>query len=200
MKKLFIIAIALISYQFGISQLSVGPKAGLGMNWTDLDGTTSDIKSGDAQYGLNIGAFVKIEAAKFYVQPEVIYASTKSDIRIGNGGGFTQQVIDTKLDKFDIPVMLGAKILGPLSLQVGPVASIVVSESDGLGDNINNAIQDYENFNLGFQTGAALDLGSLMIDLRYEGNLKDLGRTEIGGINLDERQPALKASIGFNVF
>ncbi len=198
MKRTIFLLTALISFTIANAQFTIGPRAGLGVNWTDLEETSGDIKSGDAEFGLNIGAFVRLGGKKLYLQPEVLFTSTSSNIII-NEGQVDEQIVESKLNKIDVPVIIGIKPISILSLQFGPVGSILVNEDDNLGDKVAGAVRNYKDFTYGFQAGAGLELGSLLIDLRYEGNLSDVGNGS-GTFTFDERTPQIKGLIGFKLF
>lgn len=92
------------------------------------------------------------------------------------------------MQKLDTPMLVGLKVLGPVSLFGGPSFQYILdSEFDGI------AINDVENdFKVGLNFGIGLNLNKLGIDLRYERGFSDneatfLSNNGIGTSRLDTR-------------
>ena len=103
--------------------------------------------------GYHIGVFGKL-GNKVYLKPELMYTSTNSEYDAG----------DFKLQRIDAPVLVGIKVLGPLSVFAGPAFQYI------LDSDIDNArVSDLENdFTVGLNFGIGLNFNSVGIDLRYE--------------------------------
>ena len=65
----------------------------------------------------------------------------------------------------DVPVNVGKKFLGLAHVQAGPVFSYYCDDKISYKD-IKDAKQD--NFNVGMQIGAGVEVSKLLFDLRYE--------------------------------
>ena len=112
----------------------------------------------DRNIGYHIGIFGKI-GNQIYFRPEVVYTSTKSDY---NDDSF-------KMQKLDAPLLVGLKVLGPLSVFGGPsIQYILDTEFDGI--SINNVEND---FSVGLNFGIGLNFKKVGIDLRYERGFND---------------------------
>jgi len=181
------------------AQFSIGPRAGLGSSRADLKEDFDAVKSGDTELGVHVGAFVRIGSEDFYIQPEVIYSSTSSSVIFSEGGAI-DQVFETDLNKIDIPFIIGLRPMKLVSVQGGLVGSILVDQDDTKPDQLADAFRNYEDFTLGFQAGVGLELSSLLIDVRYEGNFSDVASDKLGPFEFDERQPQVKALLGFKLF
>lgn len=118
-----------------------------------------------------------------YIQPELLYS--------GKGGAYTVQVLDAsgkpmgspqevkvKMQTLDVPLLLGLK-LGPLRVNAGPVASLMM----GADETLKDALTKYTNSNVndtfnkaawGYQIGGGLDFGQMSLDVRYEDGLSNL--------------------------
>ncbi len=107
----------------------------------------------DRNVGYHFGIFGKL-GNRLYFRPELMYTKTKSDY---DGDKFD-------MSKLDAPMLLGAKIIGPLNLFAGPAFQYILqSEFDGISiDKVEN------DFSVGMHIGAGVNLGKLGIDLRYE--------------------------------
>lgn len=160
------------------------------------------VEQGDSKLGLHFGVFGRIQIMGLFIQPEVLFSQTKGEVKLSEGNT-AEYYLKQKFNKFDIPVMVGWKF-GPARVGLGPVASFVVGESDGLKDKIkefNDTVKnDFKGATFGYQIGVGLDiLKFATIDLKYEGNLSKLGN----GLNIDgkdfkfdQRNPQFIASIG----
>lgn len=138
----------------------LGIKAGLNYNANGdyFESIDDNAQNPDRNVGYHIGLFGKI-GNKVYFRPEVVYTSTKSDY---NDDSFEMQ-------KLDAPLMVGLKVLGPISVFGGPSLQYILdSEFDGI------AINDVKNdFSVGLNFGIGLNFKKLGIDLRYERGFSD---------------------------
>jgi len=148
------------------------------------------MKAQDAKVGFQAGFFGRISLAALYVQPELMFTSTSSRVKVSevytNGIDSTYSTIkDQEFKRIDIPIMVGWKF-GPARLQAGPVGTIMLDQKSAL-----EAFGDYkEEFNgatWGYQVGLGLDLfNTLTVDAKYEGSLSKLGESvTIGGNDYD---------------
>lgn len=188
-KKIGLIVLMALTATFGWSQDgdSFGIKGGLNYNSNGdyFESIGSAAEDPDGNIGYHIGVFGKL-GNRFYFRPELFYTSTKSSY---NDGHF-------KMQKFDAPMLVGIKIIGPLSVFGGPAFQYIVdSDFDGI------SINDIENdFSVGLNFGAALNLGNLGIDLRYERGFSEneatfINNNGIGVSRLDTRPSQLILSV-----
>ena len=215
MKKLIVILFLLGSWQLSNAQdASFGIKVGLATNSLALDvdnevvaadGTTKyKIDVGDTKVGFHAGFMGRISFAGFFLMPELYFSSTTNNLQLENVTlGSTFEEIDQTLFKLDIPVLAGYKF-GPLRVNAGPVATLILNEDNGLANLLlagvsTNADEGTNNFTFGFQAGLGLDISKLAIDLRYEGNLSKLADGLTVGnnsYNFDTRQRQISLSVG----
>lgn len=161
MKKILLL-IFLLSTGITFSQIekSWGIKAGLNYNSNgklkELSEAGGNIISekANSKVGYHIGVFGKLDFPKVYLRPELVYTKTKSDY---DGADFD-------MSKLDLPVLLGYKIIGPLSVFAGPSFQYIL-DTDLEGTDL----EDVENdFTVGLNVGAAVQLGNIGLDMRYE--------------------------------
>lgn len=191
---LFIISCSLHS----IAQFTIGPRAGLGTVFTDVSNTSTDIQSGDAQFGFSVGAFARFGSKKIKLMPELLYTTSTTSITFNDSSG-AQQVADSELDKIDVPISLVLKPIGFLSLHGGITGSYITSTTDGFIDKTDEAIRNYKDFTFGYQFGGGVELGNVLLDLRYESGLSDTSTSSTTGLVFDERQSMIKGLIGFKI-
>ncbi|MCL5129765.1 MULTISPECIES: outer membrane beta-barrel protein [unclassified Algibacter] len=190
MKNLFLIlvvAIVVPSAAFAQTASGIGIKGGLNYNANGkyVESITENSKNPDRNVGYHIGLFGKI-GDKLYLRPEIVYTKTKSDY---DDDSFEMQ-------KLDAPILVGLKILGPVSVFAGPSFQYILdTEFEGV------TIEDIkEDFSVGLNFGVGLNFKKVGIDLRYERGFSKNEGTFIGnnGINsgrLDTRPDQLILSL-----
>lgn len=168
-----------------------GIKGGLNYNSNgDLIIEAEDIYvNPEGNSGYHLGFFAKTKG-KIYVRPELFYTHTKSKYK-GDGG-----ISDLTIDKIDLPILLGLKIIGPLHFLIGPSFQYLINT-----DLSDFKLGDIENdFTIGGTVGLGVQLGKIGIDLRYE---RGFSENEVELLNLDElgtidvRSKQLIASVSF---
>jgi hypothetical protein len=156
MKKLFFATLFLFTaISFAQTDTGFGFKAGLNYNANGdyFESISSTAQNPDRNIGYHFGVFYKI-GNELYLKPELVYTSTKS----------AYDDDDFKMQKVDLPVIVGLKILGPVSVFAGPSFQYILDSEFG-GISINNIERD---FSVGLNFGIALNLKKVGIDLRYE--------------------------------
>lgn len=137
-----------------------GIKGGLNYNGNGdyFESIGSNAKNPDRNVGYHIGVFGKL-GDKLYFKPELIYTSTKS----------SYDNEDFRMKKFDAPLLVGVKVLGPISVFGGPSLQYIV------GTEFNGVTIDdvQDDFSIGLNFGIGLNLNKFGIDLRYERGFSD---------------------------
>lgn len=131
--------------------------------------------------------------------PEVYYTTFKNE--------FTDPVSNTtfevKNNRVDVPVLLGHRLIGnTLGVFVGPVASYNLAKEDSFNDFVENA---KNQFTIGYQFGAQIELKNLLINAKYEGALskdqrefvRNVGGTDTETIRYDNRANLFMVGIGY---
>ena len=161
-KKILVLSIALLSTVFYMNaQSGFGVKGGLSYNSNgELNEIGQNIKNeGKGKSGYNVGIYGKLALGPIYLRPELVYTKTTSEYTLNTGG-----TEDYKIARLDMPVLVGLKLIGPLSIFAGPAFQYTLT-NDFKGieyDRIDN------DFTVGFNFGAGLELGRLGLDIRYE--------------------------------
>lgn len=183
---LFLCSILTIQAQFGI-------KGGLNFATNGelkevADDLTTSIKNPDSKTGYHIGVFYQTKGdSSFYVRPELVYTKTKSDYA----------GTDFDMSKLDMPILLGFKVISPLSVFAGPAFQYIVNtDLQGL------EIQEIKNdFTVGLHVGAAITLGDFGVDVRYEKGLSEniANFTDVPDTRLDTRPNQFIIGVSFNL-
>ncbi|HKK76582.1 MAG TPA: outer membrane beta-barrel protein [Saprospiraceae bacterium] len=184
-KNLILTLFFALSTTFLGAQIRFGFKAGLSS--TDLDvsqlmidepGLSNRLTLAleDANYGIQIGALARIYLGRsFILQPEVLFNSNTVEFGVDDldDPSVSRRVFEESYQYVDIPLMLNWE-LAFLRFQAGPVGHVFLNSSSDLYD-----FQDYDqNFNdltIGYLYGVGIDLWSITIDLRREGNFTKFG-------------------------
>lgn len=157
MKNLVLITAAVLSSFFGLAQTGSGFGLKGGINYAGngdfFNSAENAVQSPDKNMGYHVGVFGKL-GNKVYLRPELVYTSTTSGYNEG----------DLKLNKLDVPVLVGLNVIGPLNIFAGPAFQYILnSKFDGVTiDNIEN------DFTVGLNIGAGVSFGKFGLDLRYE--------------------------------
>lgn len=166
MKKTFLLVVlAFCGLTVGAQTDSgFGIKGGLNYNQNgDLIASVGDaaanvIEGSSGKMGYHVGIFGKIELAKIYIRPEIVYTRTTSSYDIDGAS------TDFNISKIDVPVLVGINLIGPLHFFIGPDFQYQV-ENDLEGFSINEAEKD---FTVGLHVGIGVNLGRIGLDVRYE--------------------------------
>jgi hypothetical protein len=209
MKRIIFIALCLAITHFSASAQSFKWGVRLGLSTPDIkpadvaNGIKTDsvqVKIGDANYGFHFGGFVRLGAAKFFIQPEVNFNSSKVTYNVkALKGPALDSIQKEKFYNLDIPVLLGVK-LSSFRINGGPVGHLHISNTSDL-TKIKSYQSKFEQLKWGFQLGVGADFGRLGIDLRYEGNFDKFGdHINIGGkpYSFDKNPSRLLASFALS--
>lgn len=173
---LFLVSISAVTYAQTAN--GFGFKVGLNYNANGdyFESVSSNAKHPDRNVGFHLGAFGKF-GEQVYFKPELVYTSTKSDY---NDDTF-------KMQKLDAPMLVGLKVLGPISVFGGPSFQYILDTDFKASDLSINKVEN--DFSVGLNFGIGLNLNKLGIDVRYERGLSNNEATFLGnnGINVDNR-------------
>lgn len=151
-------------------KIDFGAKAGINYNFAgDLSEVISEtgnnfenlIAGADNKAGFHVGLWSKINLIGLYVRPEVNYTVLNNSYNNASENINT----DFKTKKVDVPILIGAKLLGPLHIFGGPALQYISNSEFTQSGFENIRTQD---LSVGLQLGAGLDLGRLGVDVRWE--------------------------------
>jgi hypothetical protein len=189
MKKTYLLILLGLFVGFSAqAQIKFGAKAGVTSASINADQTIEAAADEDYDQlkvqgqeatvnGFQAGIFGRISIASLYVQPELLFSRSVTEVQIQEVTGETVQNTfneNQKFNKLDIPLMAGWKF-GPARIQLGPVASIVLSNQSAI-EAVTNYEEEFNKATWGYQVGAGLDLlNTLTLDVKYEGSLSKFG-------------------------
>ena len=152
---------------------------------------------GKGEAGFNIGVYGNLELGPIYLRPELVYTETSSEYLVDPEIGTTESY---KMSSFDLPVLVGIRIIGPLNLVVGPAFKFITS-------NKINGQKSYnieKNVTVGLNIGAAVQLGRFGVDLIYDRGFSSNEASFIGEditekFTLDTRQEQIKVGLSYRL-
>lgn len=192
-----------------LSRLSFGPFVNASTNANgspnvDVNGQTlrnSISDSYKSRTGTSFGIYTRF-GKNLFIQPELLYTTQEGQFDVVRNG--VTENVTIKTTSFDVPVLLGLKG-GPLRFMVGPMASFRINDNAGLSD----ALKQYTSSTLNdawskayysYQIGGGLDLGSLGLDVRYQGNLSDVAQVNTSGGSFSQRAKSWQITLAYKIF
>ena len=222
-KNLLFIALTLLpaltfaQFQFGIkggvnlSKLTFGNFVTTGTNSNgspsvNVDGQTFRDNLSDSfnsRTGTSFGVYARF-GRNLFVQPEVLYSTRAGSLDIIRNGQKESTTI--KSTTFDIPLLLGIKG-GPIRVMAGPVISLRVDDNQRLGQALNQytsgTLNDaWAKAFYGYQIGGGLDIGSLGLDVRYQGNVSEIAQisTPDNSAKFNQNMKTWQITLAYKIF
>lgn len=195
-----ILAIVLVFSSMSLSAQSF--KWGAKVNVGSPDVSLSDIKEANnhipdvknASLNLQLGLFARLQLLGFYIQPEAMFSNSKSELTFEDVTG------EVKLNKLDLPVMVGKRFLKIFRVNAGPVFSLKLSQDiKNVKNTSDEIIANYKNATVGLQYGIGLDISMITIDLRVEKGLQSISdQLKIAGksFSADQRLDQVMLAVG----
>jgi len=182
-------AISVANAQF----FNFGVKGGFNYNSNgDLRIDNLPSLSSNEESGYHFGVLAEIKLPFWmYIRPELLYTHTESSYK----GELNKTKL--KLDKLDMPVLVGFRIFGIGRFFFGPTFQYIIDTSlnkTTFIDNIEKISSD--DFTVGGLVGVGLDLGRIGIDFRWEKGFSEseaqfigdvIGKEDPVEINIDTR-------------
>jgi hypothetical protein len=211
MRKILLVA-ALLAFAGGASAqfLTFGVKAGINTTTnvfknaklSNDEGKGYNIINNEAKVGFLAGAYARVSILGFFVQPELYYAQSRTEISLQEIGSTTVSKEVNKLNTLNIPILFGTKF-GPFRVNAGPVATIILSNTN-IVDNVSGLDQDMDKANWGLQAGVGVDILKISLDARYETSISKLGsayNTASGStVNFGSRPQQFIFTLGLKLF
>jgi hypothetical protein len=164
-------------------------------------------QSYDSRTGMVGGLWMRF-GRTIFIQPEAVVSSKGGAFEVYYNGQNVSNLVKVKMTTIDVPILLGLK-LGPLRVNAGPMASFIVGNNQTLGQ----ALQQYTTGSVGdafskayygYQLGGGLDLGSLSLDVRYEGALSDVTSLSLqngaGNTQFNQKNNLWQVTLGWRLF
>lgn len=175
-------------------------------NLNNPDETVQLLENTDASLGYQLGIFARVSLLGIYIQPEAMLSNSKSEIKFTDVMDENQELVDVigevKLNKIDVPVMVGKRFLKVFRINAGPVFTLLLSQDidqSGAGGAYEEIQSNYKNSTVGMQYGIGLDIASINIDLRHEMAMQSIAEDITIGdttFEADQRMDQFLLSVG----
>lgn len=155
----------------------------------------------NSRTGTSFGIYTRF-GRNLFIQPELLYSTRAGSLDIIRNGQKESTTVTTT--SFDVPLLLGIKG-GPIRVMAGPVISFRIDDNQRLGE----ALSQYTSGTLndawakayyGYQVGGGLDIGSLGLDVRYEGNVSDIAQINDNGNKFGQRLKSWQITLAYKLF
>ena len=220
MKKLFLYTL-LLPLCFGVTaqSFSWGAKVNVGspnLKIKDIENLDDNqdpeniaklLDDTDAVLTYQLGIFTRFKLAGVYIQPEAMFSSSKTEMTFENilneNTNTNNDVVgEVKLNKLDIPVMIGKRFMKIVRINAGPVFSYILSQNidqSGAKEAWNEINAEYKNATVGLQYGIGVDIAMINIDLRVEKGFQAISENLTFGdtsFAADQRLEQIMLSVG----
>ena len=196
MKKYLLLLFVALAYNISQAQLvSFGLQAGLNYNYAKIS-KLSGLQADEAALGYYGGLFLRVQVpiVGFYAQIDPAFTMLKENVE---DIYFEKETTVLSSFRFDLPLLFGVKIAA-VRFYFGPMISV----------NLNNNI-DWEDASVyaedmtawGVQIGIGLDLGAVVLDLKYEDFVSH--QLSISGYrngDFKNKGRQLKVGLGYKLF
>ena len=130
----------------------------------EIDDSFINSIEGKGIMGFEAGGFVRLKFLNFYVRPHALYSFTNGEVQV-NDEGEGQVTSDFEMHKFELPVFLGWKLIGPVAIEAAPVYNYLINITEQYGtDNVQVA-----KSGVGYRFGVALDFSRFFVNVNYQG-------------------------------
>ncbi len=169
------------------------------LNVVGFDGVSMDDVENQAGMGIVFGGFARYTVGKLVLQPELLFSEDEALVTLADASVENQDLGDLlsmKVDKVDLPLLVGYNMFNKIRLMAGPVFSNIKAQD-------SDPLFDLSNVSAGYQLGFGFDVDKLTFDARYEGNLskfKEYIETDAGIIEVDSRRNIFQFTIGYKFF
>lgn len=187
MKKVILIMCFIFgASQFSQAQVQFGIKGGINYNSDSFQEVKEDVIAGaKSKTGFHAGIWTrfKIPVIGFYLRPELVYTSLKSEINTKPGIGIASKVGSYNFQKIDVPILLGKKFLGVANVFIGPSLQYIIDGDFNFKELSKDIKTDASGFTAGLQLGAGIELGNFGLDVRWERGFSDIESSLINKTN-----------------
>jgi len=170
MKNLYLLLVVFCLTASANAQfLNWGIKGGVNYNENGdlqaiIDGNPISLSSNE-EVGYHFGILTEIKLPLFlYIRPELVYTHTESSY------GFDDDKGTLKMDKVELPVLLGFRVFKIGRFFFGPNFSYIAN-TDLKVDDVKNL--SYDDFVVSGQVGLGLNFGKVGADIRWETGFSD---------------------------
>jgi opacity protein-like surface antigen len=183
---------------FAQAQFAIGIKAG--PNFSTIDTESSPGTNYKNRAGFHGGAFVLIKAAKFGIQPEIVFSQQGSKVEINS------QNFESNFSYVNIPIILKLYTVAGINIQAGPQFGFVtngeapIQQQLGGPTTVANVKDRMKSSDLTLGLGLGWDLPfGLTLDARYNLGLSKIYDDAPSQQTEDAKNQVFQFSVGYKL-
>lgn len=184
---------------FAQAEFAIGIKAG--PNFATIDTESSASANYKNRAGFHGGAFILVKAAKFGIQPEIIFSQQGSKVEIDSKN------FESNFSYVNIPVILKLYTVAGINIQAGPQFGFITNAETPIQDQLNPGsyrVEDVKDKMKSSDFTVALGLGwdlpfGLTIDARYNMGLSKIYDDAPTQQTADARNQVFQVSLGYKL-
>ncbi|MBM3918190.1 MAG: PorT family protein [Sphingomonadales bacterium] len=186
---LFVVVCSLILGQMAFAQkppiFQLGPRIGVASeSLFDAASTPNPlgaIKS-DPTLSYHGGLYMRLQSRRLSLQPELLFSSAASSLQVVNYPGGAAKVLNLDVRRVSVPVVVGIRFFKILRMQVGPSFNNLAQLKLRDAVNATSFEHNFRKSEISGMAGIGLDLGNLVLDVRYQSPLTNFApEFTIGG-------------------
>ncbi|MEI3155695.1 MAG: porin family protein [Odoribacter sp.] len=178
MKKLFLVLFVCLCGLATKAEMpiNIGIHGGVSNNRIKFEDLRS-VRGSESNIGYMVGAFMRINFGKLYLEPSLNYSHKTSTAKgIVTNAGSSRENFDLKMNTFDIPVMVGFKLLdlSVVKLRAFAGPQISMGKLKNLDKLSSSELVEADKVNWRGKVGVGVDVWKLTFDVDYEKGFKKL--------------------------
>jgi hypothetical protein len=149
------------------------------------------------------GLYMRLQSRRLSLQPELLFSSAASSLQLVNQPGGAAQVLNLDVRRVSIPVVVGIRFFKIFRLQAGPSFNNLSQLKLRDAVNATSFEHNFRKSKISGMAGVGLDLGNLVLDVRYQSPLTDFApEFTIGGqtFQTDGTPGTWMITAGFKLF
>ena len=178
---------------FAQAQFAIGIKAG--PNFATIDTKSTPGTNYKNRAGFHGGAFVLVKAAKFGIQPEIIFSQQGSKVEINS------QDLESNFSYINIPIIVKLYTVAGINIQAGPQFGFVTNGEAPVSPTSVADVKDRmksSDFTLALGLGWDLPFG-LTLDARYNMGLSKIYDDAPSTQTEDAKNQVFQFSLGYKL-
>lgn len=149
------------------------------------------------------GLYMRLQSRRLSLQPELLFSSAASSLQLVNQPGGAAQVLNLDVRRVSIPVVVGIRFFKIFRMQAGPSFNNLSQLKLRDAVNATSFAHNFRKSEISGMAGVGLDLGNLVLDVRYQSPLTDFApEFTIGGqtFQTDGTPGTWMITAGFKLF
>ena len=136
---------------------------------SDIGNNYKEVIEGNNIFGIKGGLFMKFNFAPVYIRPEGLIHYETGTVRVSSNAGelSTFAFADFKMNRLEIPVMVGIAFVDLLNVEMGPVYNYILKVTD----NFHGYRADIAKNGYGYRIGVTSEIKRFSIGLSYQGTV-----------------------------